>query len=72
MCKIILQEFVTLNGLAAGPNGSTDFIPAVVQGHQSFGQAQIWDHDFEMIFREIKTTQRGFLWAKASTSTAPL
>ncbi len=27
MRKVILQEFVTLNGIAAGPNDSVDFIP---------------------------------------------
>lgn len=37
----MLQEFVTLNGLAAGPNGSVDFVPASTQGDQSFGQEQL-------------------------------
>jgi dihydrofolate reductase len=40
MRNVILQEFVTLNGLASGPNGSVDFIPASTQGDQSFGQEQ--------------------------------
>lgn len=39
--KLILQEFVTLNGLAAGPNGSVDFIPASTRGDESFGRAQL-------------------------------
>jgi dihydrofolate reductase len=41
MRKVILQEFVTLNGLAAGPNDSVDFIPASTQGDQTFGQDQM-------------------------------
>ncbi len=40
MRKVILQEFLTLDGLAAGPDGSTDYIPASTQGDQSFGQHQ--------------------------------
>jgi dihydrofolate reductase len=39
--KVILQEFVTLDGLAAGPNGSVDFVPAATQGDRSFGQEQL-------------------------------
>lgn len=41
MRKVILQEFVSLDGLAAGPNDSVDFIPASTQGDQSFGQHQL-------------------------------
>lgn len=41
MRKLILQEFVTLNGLAAGPNDSVDFVPAATRGDQAFGQAQL-------------------------------
>ena len=40
MRKVILQEFVTLNGLAAGPDDSVDFIPASTQGDRSFGDDQ--------------------------------
>jgi dihydrofolate reductase len=40
MRKVILQEWVTLNGLAAGPNGSVDFVPASTRGDRSFGQGQ--------------------------------
>jgi dihydrofolate reductase len=36
----MLQEFVTLNGLAAGPSDSVDFIPASTRGDRSFGQDQ--------------------------------
>ena len=39
MGKVILQEFVTLNGIAAGPNDSVDLIPGSTQGSQTF------DHD---------------------------
>jgi dihydrofolate reductase len=38
--KVILQEFVTLDGLAAGPNDSVDFIPASTRGDRSFGDDQ--------------------------------
>lgn len=41
MRKVILQEFVTLNGLAAGPNDSVDFIPGSTQGDQTFGRDQM-------------------------------
>jgi dihydrofolate reductase len=41
MRKVILQEFVSVNGLVAGPNDSIDFIPASTQGDLSFGREQI-------------------------------
>src|SRR5688572_32823900 len=41
MRKVILQEFVTLNGLAAGPGDSVDFIPASTSGDRSFEQNQM-------------------------------
>jgi dihydrofolate reductase len=41
MRKLVLQEFVSLDGLAAGPNDSVDFIPASTQGDQTFGKEQI-------------------------------
>jgi dihydrofolate reductase len=41
MKKVILQEFVTVDGLAAGPNDSVDFVPASNKGDQSFGQRQM-------------------------------
>jgi dihydrofolate reductase len=41
MRKVILQEFVSLDGLAAGPNNSVDFIPASTQGDSSFGEEQL-------------------------------
>jgi hypothetical protein len=31
MRQVILQEFVTLDGLAAGPNASVDFVPAATK-----------------------------------------
>lgn len=39
--KVIVQEFVTLNGLAAEPNDSVDYIPASTRGDKSFGQEQL-------------------------------
>jgi dihydrofolate reductase len=41
MRRLIVQEFVTLDGLAAGPNGETDFIPAATQGDSSFAEHQM-------------------------------
>jgi dihydrofolate reductase len=41
MKKLILQEFVSVDGLAAGPNDSVDFVPASNQGDQRFGQRQM-------------------------------
>ena len=41
MRGVILQEFVTLDGLAAGPNGSVDWVPATTRDDQSFEQHQL-------------------------------
>jgi len=41
MRKVVLQEFVSIDGLIAGPNDSVDFIPASTQGDPSFGREQI-------------------------------
>jgi dihydrofolate reductase len=41
MRRVVVQEFVTLNGLAAGPNGSVDFVPASTQGDEAFGREQL-------------------------------
>jgi dihydrofolate reductase len=41
MRKVILQEFVTIDGLAAGPNASVDFIPAWTRDDRSFEQHQL-------------------------------
>jgi hypothetical protein len=40
MRNLILQEFVSVDGMAAGPMGSVDFIPAATAGDQSFGRRQ--------------------------------
>ncbi len=37
MRKVILQEFITLDSLAAGPNDNVDYVPASTQGDKSFG-----------------------------------
>jgi dihydrofolate reductase len=39
--KLVLQEFISLDGLAAGPNDSVDFIPASTQGDAAFGREQV-------------------------------
>jgi dihydrofolate reductase len=41
MRKVVLQEFVSMDGLAAGPNDSVDFIPASTQGDAKFGRDQV-------------------------------
>jgi dihydrofolate reductase len=41
MRRLILQEFVTIDGLAAGPNGSVDFVPASNKGDRAFGRDQL-------------------------------
>jgi dihydrofolate reductase len=41
MKRVILQEFVSVDGLGAGPNDSVDYIPASMQGDKSFGQHQL-------------------------------
>lgn len=41
MRKVVLQEFVSADGLAAGPNNSVDFIPASTQGDKAFGREQV-------------------------------
>ena len=40
MRKVILQEFITLDSLVAGPNDSVDHVPASTQGDKSFGEEQ--------------------------------
>ena len=41
MRKLILQEFVTLEGFAAGPGNSVDFVPAATKDDRSFGREQL-------------------------------
>jgi len=41
MRNVILQEFVSIDGLAAGPQGSVDFIPAATQNDPSLDRHQI-------------------------------
>jgi hypothetical protein len=41
MRRVVLQEFVTLDGLAAGPSDSVDFVPGSTQGDHSFGEEQL-------------------------------
>src|SRR6266508_2254883 len=40
MRKVILQEFVSLDGLASGPNQTVDFVPNATKGDRSFGLEQ--------------------------------
>ena len=39
--KVVVQEFVTLDGLGAGPHGRVDFIAPSTQGDQAFGRDQL-------------------------------
>src|SRR5215471_12457894 len=41
MRKVILQEFISLDGLVAGPNGGVDFIPASTRNDARFGGEQV-------------------------------
>ncbi len=41
MRRVVLQEFVSIDGLATGPNDSVDFIPASTGGDQTFGRDQV-------------------------------
>jgi dihydrofolate reductase len=41
MRKLIVQEFVTIDGLAAGPEGSVDFIPAAMAGDPKVAENQL-------------------------------
>jgi dihydrofolate reductase len=41
MRQVILQEFVSLDGLASGPNASVDFVPASTRDDRSFEQHQL-------------------------------
>jgi dihydrofolate reductase len=41
MRKVILQEFISMDALVAGPNDNVDFIPAATQGDVSLGRAQL-------------------------------
>jgi dihydrofolate reductase len=39
--RLVLQEFISLDGLAAGKDDSVDFIPASTQGDATFGREQV-------------------------------
>jgi dihydrofolate reductase len=41
MRKVILQEIVSLDGYAAGPNGDVGFIPAATRGDRRWGAEQM-------------------------------
>src|SRR5262245_41115191 len=41
MRKVILEEFVTLEGFAAGTKASVDFVPAATKDDRSFGREQL-------------------------------
>lgn len=41
MRKVILQEFISLDSLTAGPKDNVDFVPASTEGDKGFGQEQV-------------------------------
>ena len=41
MRRVIVQEFVSLDGFAAGPKDSVDFVPASTRGDHSIGRQQL-------------------------------
>lgn len=41
MKNVILQEFVSIDGLAAAQNGSVDFVPETNRGDHGFGNRQL-------------------------------
>jgi len=53
MRRVILQEFVTLDGLAAGPNASTDYIPESTAEDRAFERHQ------ERLFDSVDTAVLG-------------
>ena len=71
MRKVILQEFVTIDGLAAGPNGSVDFIPAGNRDDQSFEQHQLRFAETIDTILLGRVTYRMFAdyWPNATTET---
>jgi len=38
---LVLQEFVSIDGLVSGPNDSADFIPDSTEGDATFGRAVV-------------------------------
>lgn len=69
MRNVILQEFVTLDGLAAGPNDSVDFVPASTQGDQSFGQRQLdfMDSVDTILLGRVTYTMFAGYWPKVTS-----
>jgi dihydrofolate reductase len=41
MARLIVQEFVSVDGLAAGPDDSVDFIPAGAEGNAELQESQL-------------------------------
>jgi len=39
--KLVVKEFISLDGFVAGPNDDVAFVPASMQGDRSFGQEQM-------------------------------
>jgi dihydrofolate reductase len=71
MRKVILQEFVSVDGLAAGPNASVDFIPAWTRGDRSFEQHQLRFAETIDTILLGRVTYRMFAdyWPNATTET---
>jgi dihydrofolate reductase len=64
MRKVVLQAFVSIDGLVSGPNNSVDFIPASTQGDLSFGQEQLalMDTVDTLLLGQVTYSQFASLW----------
>jgi hypothetical protein len=71
MRQVILQEFVSLDGLAAGPNASVDFVPASTRGDRSFEKHQLRFAETIDTILLGRVTYRMFAdyWPTATTDT---
>ena len=67
MRKVILQEFLSLDGLAAGADGSTDFIPEANSGDKSFmdGQLKMLEDIDTMILGRLTYEMFADYWPEA-------
>ena len=69
MRHLILQEFVSLDGMAAGPNGSVGFIPVASSGDQSFGarQSEFLDSIDAILLGRVTYEMFAGYWPKVTT-----
>ena len=72
MRTVVLQEFVSLDGMIAGPNDSVDFIPASMQGDVTFGREQsaLMDTVDTLLLGRVTYEMFAGYWPNASKSDA--